>query len=273
MPVASASTFRLGRSTDELSPARRAPHPLGASSALVCATAGRCGARHVFRATPCVLASVARWGTAMHCLSCFSQVLGTPPLELCSRRQASRLRAPGLPLILPTVDCSDVRKARAWRHAFASSQANFPGSRQLRLQAENTVWQSCFVGVPGWSGAGHPGASRRLRRLTGDKRHISAPVGSQIVIVAPAQAPPRLCRCGPLPPLRNGVYRLALCAMATVSLLAPLCSGPLPSMRSEARKGCSDPCRVRASPRPRRRRPSIPSRRHQVPRHPRRRAM
>ena len=45
------------------------------------------------------------------------------------------------------------------------------------------------------------------------KRHISAPVGAQIVIVAPAQTPPRLCRCGPFHTLRNGVYRWAFGVM------------------------------------------------------------
>ena len=58
------------------------------------------------------------------------------------------------------------------------------------------------------------GATRRLRRLTGDEtpilrssrcpnRHSRS--GSKL--------PPRLCRCGLLPTLRNGVYRLALGAM------------------------------------------------------------
>ena len=47
-------------------------------------------------------------------------------------------------------------------------------------------------------------------RLTGDKRHNSAMFVVQIVTIAPAQAPPRLCRCVLLSSLRNGVYRLAL---------------------------------------------------------------
>jgi len=86
------------------------------------------------------------------------------------------------------------------------------------VRTENDVWVGILNVRRGMCSAQLVVATRRLRRLTGNKRHISAIVGAQIVMVAPARAPPRLCLCGLLLSLRNGVYRLALDEKAAPSL-------------------------------------------------------
>ena len=72
------------------------------------------------------------------------------------------------------------------------------------------------------------GATRRLRRLTGDETpYLSSSRVPNRHSRSASKLAPRLCRCGPLPTLRNGVYRLALAAIGSFPFRGrPCCALP-----------------------------------------------
>ena len=81
------------------------------------------------------------------------------------------------------------------------------------------------------------GATRRLRRLTGDETpYLSSSRVPNRHSRSASKLAPRLCRCGPLPTLRNGVYRLAFGAMLpiVVALYGELDCQPTPLYRGDS---------------------------------------